>query len=397
MENREAAVVDPVEAGQKIDKELVNHLASKANDGRLVKTDVDYTKEVDAAVSVAEKLLKENNLQGAIDALVPWEKKTRLSYDWKNNARIQTKIVGMCHLTGNWTMLCDMILALVKKRLAIKLALAKMIRAAFALIDKTPDEETKFRLIDTLRIATANKIYVEVERARLTQMVADRKWKEGKKQEAAQMMLELHVETYSTMEIKERIRFLCEQIRMALAIGDVTRAAVISKKVSTRYFDTHHESTSVQALKVIYYMLLIKIGQVLNEHAEVSRHYRCLYETPILANSKEQATSKLVTKFLADELISWNNDIKTNYEALLFQDSAEGKGVRVFANNDEGTARWTTFKTRVAEHSHSTNKWNNCQRGSGQLQKYPGPEPNPYGRVHPWALTTKMGRPGPAP
>ena len=29
MENRKAAVVDPVEAGQKIDKELVNHLASK--------------------------------------------------------------------------------------------------------------------------------------------------------------------------------------------------------------------------------------------------------------------------------------------------------------------------------------------------------------------------------
>ena len=50
------------------------------------------------------------------------------------------------------------------------------------------------------------QIYVEVERACLTQMVADRKWKEGKKQEAAQMMLELHVETYSAMEIKEKVR-----------------------------------------------------------------------------------------------------------------------------------------------------------------------------------------------
>lgn len=49
------------------------------------------------------------------------------------------------------------------------------------------------KLIDTLRTVTAGKIYVEVERARLTSIVVNKLEEQGKIDEAAAMLLELQV------------------------------------------------------------------------------------------------------------------------------------------------------------------------------------------------------------
>ena len=50
------------------------------------------------------------------------------------------------------------------------------------------------------------KIYVENERARLTHRLAVMKEEEGDLQEAAKILQELQVETYGSMERKEKVR-----------------------------------------------------------------------------------------------------------------------------------------------------------------------------------------------
>ena len=50
------------------------------------------------------------------------------------------------------------------------------------------------------------KIYVENERARLTHRLAKIHEEDGKLQEAATIMQELQVETYGSMERKEKVR-----------------------------------------------------------------------------------------------------------------------------------------------------------------------------------------------
>ena len=103
------------------------------------------------------------------------------------------------------------------------------------------------KLIDTLRTVTEGKIYVENERSRLTHRLAMIHEKDGNVTEAAKIMQELQVETYGSMERKEKVEMILEQMRLCLAVQDFIRALIISKKISTRYeelyiccLDVHH-------------------------------------------------------------------------------------------------------------------------------------------------------------
>ena len=52
--------------------------------------------------------------------------------------------------------------------------------------------------------------------------------------EAAKIMQELQVETYGSMERKEKVEMILVQMRLCLAVQDFIRAQIISKKISTR-------------------------------------------------------------------------------------------------------------------------------------------------------------------
>ena len=103
------------------------------------------------------------------------------------------------------------------------------------------DKPTMLKLIDTLRTVTAGKIYVENERARLTHRLIHEK--DDNIQE--KIMQELQVETYGSMERKEKV----EQMRLCLAIKDFIRTQIISKKISTRFF----EDAKYSDLKLKFY------------------------------------------------------------------------------------------------------------------------------------------------
>ena len=53
------------------------------------------------------------------------------------------------------------------------------------------------------------QIYVEVERARLTHKLAKMKEEEGNIIDAANIIQELQVETYGSMEKREKVRIIC--------------------------------------------------------------------------------------------------------------------------------------------------------------------------------------------
>ena len=111
----------------------------------------------------------------------------------------------LCFEGQLWDLLCDTIMSYSKKRLLIKVAIAKMVRDCCEMVEKMPTEELRMKLIDTLRTVTAGKIYVEVERARLTQLVVKKLESEGRTNEACDMLLELQVETYGSMQIQEKV------------------------------------------------------------------------------------------------------------------------------------------------------------------------------------------------
>ncbi|KHJ97222.1 hypothetical protein OESDEN_02803 [Oesophagostomum dentatum] len=258
--------VEPVKAGARTDQELMAHLAAQVGDGRLFKMDVDYESQVDEAIPKANAIAAKGDVAGALDSLANLEKLSRLGSDMKSNTRIVQHMVGhdwsSFVLKGKkWDLLNDTILSLSKKRLIIKMAIAKM-------------------------------IYVEVERARLTSLVVKKLEAEGKLEEATNLILELQVETYGSMEIKEKVEFLLEQMRLTVARADYIRASIISNKISTKFFNS--ESEEVQDLKLRFYYLMITIGLQDSKYLEVCRYYRAIFDTPKIATDTDK--SKMVLK-----------------------------------------------------------------------------------------------------
>lgn len=112
-----------------------------------------------------------------------------------------------------------------------------MVQECYTYVDKTPDKETKIKLIETLRTITEGKIYVEVERARLTHILAKIREEENNVAEAAKIIQELQVETYGSMDKREKVELILEQMRLCLAIKDYVRTQIISKKINTKFFE----------------------------------------------------------------------------------------------------------------------------------------------------------------
>jgi len=76
-----------------------------------------------------------------------------------------------------------------------------------------------------------------VERARLTRTLSQIKEKEGKTVEAADILQELQVETYGSMERREKVEFILEQMRLCMLKKDYTRAQIISRKINIKFFE----------------------------------------------------------------------------------------------------------------------------------------------------------------
>lgn len=347
--------------------------------GRLVKMEVDYSTTCDEKIPTAKQTAKEGRVQEAVESLMTLEKQTRTGADAHSTSRVLVAIVEICYDAGDWTLMNESIVTLTKKRSQIKMGVTKMVQKTCEYVDKTPDKETKLKLMDTLRTVTAGKIYVEVERARLTHKLAMIKESEGDITEAATILQELQVETFGSMDRKEKVEMILEQMRLCLLKKDFVRTQIISKKISTKFFSNE----AVDDLKLKFYNLMIQLDSHEGSFLSICRHYRAIYDSKSV---KESETEKkrilkhvvlyiilapydneqsdllhrikedkaleeipqykdLLQLFVTAELIKWSRLCEV-YETEL-----RSNATTVFPNNDDGNNRWTKLKNRVVEHN----------------------------------------------
>lgn len=176
-------------------------------------------------------------LEATIDRLLNEEKQMRLAENVAGTRKAATEILQLCFDAKDWKLLNEQILNLSKKRGQLKQAVQSMVQQAMQYIDQTPDIETRIELIKTLNNVSAGKIYVEIERARLTKKLAKIKEEQGQIAEAADLMQEVAVETFGAMAKTEKIAFILEQVRLCLDRQDFVRAQILSRKINPRVFD----------------------------------------------------------------------------------------------------------------------------------------------------------------
>jgi 26S proteasome regulatory subunit N5 len=395
MDNRQAIPIDtrkpipvePMQVDKPTDTDELAHLSAQQNDGRIVKMEVDYTKFVDEALPKASNLAKTGDIAGAIESLASLEKQSRLGSDMKSNSRLVRHMVKLAFDGQKWDLLNDVITVLSKKRAIIKFAIRNMIRDCVEMVDKIPNDKEKNRFIETLRNVTAGKIYVEVERARLTKRLVEQAEKENKLEEAWNYLMELQVETYGSMEMLEKVQFLLYQMKLSVQRKDFVRASIISKKISIKFFD--NKSDEIQNMKIEYYKYMVEIGLQETNYLDVCRHYRALFETAKIQADKDKMKevlkcvvlfivltphgneqwdllhrvhlirqmelipeyNNLIELFINEEVIPWKEVILAKYETLLRQGVPGISPTHVFSNSEEGNKRWKSFHERVGEHN----------------------------------------------
>jgi len=366
----------------KTKEEKINEIIAEG--GTIVKMEVDHSATCDEKLPEAESLAESGKLQDALDILLNLEKLTRTGADTHSSGRVLVLVVKLCAKAGEWSLLNEKILELTKKRAQLKGAVAKMVGECCSFLDTTPDKETLLKLIDTLRTVTTGKIYVENERARLTHRLAKIKEADGELKEAAKIMQELQVETYGSMERKEKVELILEQMRLCLATQDYIRTQIISKKISTKFF----EDGKNDELRLKFYEYMIELGLHEQNYLDICKHYRAVYDTKSV---QEDQTKKLVAmknvilfivlskynneqsdlihriekekimqdlpryklvldRFTTTELIN-QSAFCSQFEAVL-RDGAEGsEPTQVFTRDEAGQARWNDLLTRIVEHN----------------------------------------------
>ena len=173
-------------------------------------------------------------------------------------------------------------------------------------LDDTPDLETKLSIIETLRTVTEGKIFVEVERARVTKILSDIKKAQGDLKAATEILCELQVETFGSMERREKTEFILAQVALCIESGDWTQAGILSRKISTKYLARKPKKAPEQLekerkdrekkrekgeevdepkeddvtdLKLRYYEQQIILAKHEDKYLEVCKHYRQVLDT----------------------------------------------------------------------------------------------------------------------
>eukprot|EP00057_Strongylocentrotus_purpuratus_P018645 XP_011673119.1 PREDICTED: 26S proteasome non-ATPase regulatory subunit 12 [Strongylocentrotus purpuratus] len=342
-----------------------------AEDGRIQKMEVDYTETVDKRIPECEQLGKDGKLTEALEILLSLEKQSRTAADMHSTARVLVAIVKLCFEARDWDALNEHIVLLSKRRSQLKQAVVKMVQESCTYVEQTPDMETKLKLIDTLRTVTAGKIYVEIERARLTMTLAKIKEGQGEITEAADILQDLQkMEVDYTETVDKRIPE--------------------SSKIYP-YFTFSHRTLfafTLQEQKLKFYKLMIELDQHEGAYLDICKHYRAVYDTPLI--QKEDARWKeglknavlylilapfdneqsdlihrvslekkledipkyrdLLKCFTTPELMRWQQ-VCAIYETELKKGSTGSPPTDVFAETEQGTLRWKDLRNRVVEHN----------------------------------------------
>ncbi len=255
--------------------------------------------------------------------------------DLASTSRLLVAIVTICKDSRDWGLLNEQVLLLSKKHGQLKQAITKMVQVVMSFLDETPDPDTKLSVIETLRTVTEGKvsetfsnhklgpklttleIFVEVERARVTRILSDIKKSQGDLNAAADILCELQVETFGSMERREKTEFILEQVALCIEKGDWTQAGILSRKISTKYFGRKPKKTPEQLekekkereekektrsvddppiekeddvtdLKLRYYEQQIMLSKHDDKYLEVCKHYRQVLDTESVEENPEQ-------------------------------------------------------------------------------------------------------------
>jgi 26S proteasome regulatory subunit N5 len=192
--------------------------------------------QVQAQVEELLARARAGDRQAALDGLLALEKAGRLAEDVPSTRAACLGVLEALHGAGDWAGLREHAALLAKRRGQLREVVRAVVRRCAELADGAPDPAERVAMLTALAALTEGRIYVEIERARVTRSLAALREAAGDVAGAAELLQEVAVETFGGMHKAEKIAFILEQVRLCLDRGDAVRAQILARKVSPRAF-----------------------------------------------------------------------------------------------------------------------------------------------------------------
>ena len=237
------------------------------------------------------------------------------------------------------------------------------------------------------------QIFVEVERARVTRILSNMKKSQGDLNAAADILCELQVETFGSMERREKTEFILEQVALCIEKGDWTQAGILSRKVSTKYFARKPKQTPEQIeaerkerehkeknrtmddppvekpddvtdLKLRYYEQQITLAKHEDKYLDACKHYRQVLDTESVEENPEQLHAVLQRVIYYVLLAPHDNEQsdllhRINTDARNAQIPQENQLLKLFTIPE--LMRWPIVSERFGPHLCSTDVFSSTE------------------------------------
>ncbi|KAF8640531.1 hypothetical protein AX17_000193 [Amanita inopinata Kibby_2008] len=317
------------------------------------KQEKDFTKEVDEILPQAHTIAKSGKLQDALDKLFALEKQTRNAADLASTTRLVKSIGQYCYDAHDYPLLNSSITLLSKKHGQLKGAVQSLVELVMGWLEDVKQRdgiERWLELVETLRSITEGKIFLETPRARVTLLlshyheslangsISSSTPVESSLQTASDLLSDLQVETYSSMERREKIEFILEQMRLLIAVARQKdtqlgkdgkdslgggEAEWVKVRVGGRKVNEDFLKQEVnEDLKLKYYDLMIQHALHYSLYLDVAKYYYKVWETPSIkadANEKGRAALEHIVYYI---ILAPHNNEQSDMLHHLFVDPA---------------------------------------------------------------------------
>ncbi|RLN53009.1 hypothetical protein BBJ29_003003 [Phytophthora kernoviae] len=334
----------------------------------------DLGPEYQRVLPQAEALAASGDVEHACELLLSVEKQARLANDLATLKEAVAFILSLCAKHKRWDLLKDHVALLAKRRAQKSGAITVVVQRAMEFLAETPSDAVKMELINALRQVAEGKIFLEKERATLTQMLSRMKEARGEIDEAATILQEVHVETYGAMTKLEKTEYILEQVRLTLAKKDFVRANILAKKILRRTL----EEKNFQECKLKFYHLMIEYDTHENNTLELCRHWMAIFNTEMVKEKEEmwkkalehatifvvlsafsnlqndllhKLASEKLTEKVPDFAVLLNKFTTKEIIAYPMEQDAVLKKHPIFNNQERGADWWSTLHKRVVEHN----------------------------------------------
>jgi len=118
----------------------------------------------------------------------------------------------------------QLVILLVKRRGQAKKAVTDIVQVCInTYLGNLPSRAEKYNMLKTLREASEGKLFLEKEFADCTVWLCNMLEEDGQAEEATKIIQEIQIETFGSLEVKNKVEFILYQMKLVLQRRDYVR------------------------------------------------------------------------------------------------------------------------------------------------------------------------------